>query len=541
MDAITADRIVMSDAVFTANTLEASPGFVAIKGDTILAVGAPGEEGRFIGPDTLVEDFEDALVMPGFNDSHMHFALASAQKDEDFCVDVEGCRSEEEALGRIRRFATANPDNPWIYGWGWDSSMWESKKDPTKAELDAISTERPICISHFTMHTSWCNSKALELAGITRDTPDPEGGIIGRDESGELTGVLYEHPASHLVADLPLNVPDLAKSIRKRLAAFAQLGITAIGDMFPRDVTNDDVYETYRELEEDGALTCRITFFPSLLDLDEVIEMRETYSSDRLRIGGVKQIMDGIIETHTALMQKPYENDGSNCGDLVIDLQEFERLLERADAHGIAVRTHCIGDESARLVLNAHEQTQLKNGFKGLRNCIEHAETVTDEDIERMARLGVCASVQPLHATFGSSTGEYQVALGEERANRCWRFRNLLDAKVHVGISTDFPACAMVEPLQVIYAATTRCMPDGFPEGGFNRSYALTLGEVLQCMTLGSAYVESFDQRIGSLERGKLADLIVLDRNLFAVDDPRQIQEARVLLTLVGGHEAYRA
>lgn len=534
-----ADRVIKSSAIFTATTHETLSGAVAIAGDRILAVGDLEAIEPLIGPETQVEDMGDKLVMPGFNDSHMHFALASAQKDEDFCVIVEGLHTKEECLARIAQFAESHPGNPWIYGWGWDSAMWEVQEDPTREDLDAISSTRPICISHFTMHTSWCNSVALEMAGITRDTPDPAGGIIGRDEDSEPTGVLYEHPASCLVADMALDIPDLASSVRKLLKRFASLGITAIGDVFPRDITNRDVYETYQRLERDGELSCRITFYPSLLDVPRAQEMRAQYRSNRLRIGGVKQLMDGIIEAQTACMLDPYV--GGGCGETILPPEQFKQLVAEADGAGLAVRVHCIGDATARLMLDACEAAEKTNGNKGLRHCIEHAETIQDADIERMARLGVCASVQPLHATFGTVTGFYAEVLGEERANRCWRFRNLLDAGVHVGISTDFPAAFSVEPLLVIHAATTRCMPDGFPEGGFNRRYALSLAETLQCMTLGSAYVESFERETGSLEPGKLADLIVIDRNLFALEDPQEILDARVELTLVGGEEVFRA
>ncbi|MDY2777627.1 MAG: amidohydrolase [Collinsella sp.] len=533
------DRILLSNAVFTGNSLMPFPGGVAISGNKIVGVGSK-EDMVALGSDTTeIEDFGDRLIMPGFNDSHLHFASGSAMDDPDFCVNLMDCRSEAECAEKVRAFCERHPDREWVYGLGWDTAMWEDHTPPTKASLDAFSPDQAICLSSFDHHAVWSNSAALDRVGIDADTPQPEGGEIVHDDAGEPTGLLLGQPASMKVSIPALYVDGLDKSIARLLGIFKSLGITAVGDMFPRDLSNEDIYEIYKNIEDRGELTCRVTVFPSLFEIADALKLRNALCSDRLRIGGVKQVLDGVIEAHTAFMLEPYEG-GDFRGETNLPKDQFIDLVCQADASGLPVRVHCIGDAAARLALDAHERAQKLNGKKGLHHCLEHIETIADEDIERMARLDISGCVQPLHATFGSSTGFYNACIGDERASRCWRFRNILDEGVRLGISTDFPAAPLLDPLQVVYASVSRCMPDGSPSEGFHKEYALTLGETLQCMTQGSAWVESFETKIGTLEPGKLADIVVLDRDLFKVEDVHEIAESSVILTMMDGEVIYR-
>lgn len=533
-----ADRILLSESIFTANTLEPFAGAVAVKGEDIIGVGKADEMARYKGPDTEVLDFGDATIVPGFNDSHLHFSFGAAQSDPDFCVVVLDCHTKEETLRLIRAFSDAHPDNPWVYGFGWGATPWEVEQPPTRQDLDAIDAVRPVCLTHFSGHTVWCNTKALELAGITRDTPDPEGGTIVRDEQGEPTGWLLEE-ASHPVGTLALNVPDLASSIRKLMVSFARQGITAVGDVFPHEVSND-VYATYAQMEAAGEMTCRITFFPSLLDVPHAAALRDEYHSDWVRVGGVKQLMDGILEAQTAWMLSPYLGSDTHAGAPILTEEQFEEQVMQADAAGLPVRAHAIGDATARMVIDVHERVQKAHGKKGLRHCIEHLETTQASDIERMQALELCACVQPLHAVYGTNLSDYGQYVGD-RANRTWRFADMLKEGVHLAIGTDFPAAASTEPMQVLQGAVTRCLPDGSHIDDYQADQVLTMGQALQGMTQGSAYVESFDHRIGTLEEGKLADIVVMDRNLFAIEDPFDIQNAKVRMTMVGGRIVYDA
>lgn len=539
MTALHADKILLSECVFTANTLQPFAGAVAIKGDTIIGVGKAEEVARYRGPDTEVLDFGDATILPGFNDSHVHFSQAATTWDPDFCIPLFDCLTKNQCIERIADFAAAHPDSPWVYGFGWGATApWELETPPTAADLDAIDAVRPICMVHFTGHNIWCNSRALELAGIDCGTPDPEGGEIVRDADGNPTGFLVEE-ASHPVGALALNVPNLASSLRKLMATFVSQGITSVGDVFPREVSND-VYATYGEMERKGDMLLRVTFFPSLLDVDEVAGLRDTYCSDWVRVGGVKQLMDGILEAGTAWMIDPYVDSDDHFGAPNLTEEQFEHFVMKADAAGLAVRAHCIGDATARMVIDVHERVQRVHGKKGLRHCLEHLETAQASDLERMAALDLCACIQPLHSVYGQNESAYEQYIGD-RANHTWRFADMLKMGIHIGISTDFPAAASSNPMDVLQGAMTRALPDGSHVDSYQVDQVLTMGEALQAMTRGSAYVETFEHRVGTLEEGKLADIVVMDRDLFAIEDTLSIHEASPQMTMVGGAVVFQA
>ncbi|MEG0323294.1 MAG: amidohydrolase family protein, partial [Raoultibacter sp.] len=295
-----ADYILLSDAVFTGETLEPFAGGVVVDGKKIVAVGTKDDVLALRGSDTEVIDCGNKLIAPGFNDSHLHFASGAAMNDPDFCVNLMGCESEVECASRVQAFCEAHPDNEWVYGVGWDTAMWENHTLPSRETLDAFAPNQPICLSSFDHHAVWANGAALAAAGITSATPQPEGGEIVHDETGRPTGLLLGQPASMQVSELALHVKGLKGSILRLLDIFKGLGITAVGDMFPRDLSNDDIYDIYQEIEDEGDLSCRVTFFPSLLEIPEALYLRTICDSDRLRVGGVKQVLDGVIEAQTA-------------------------------------------------------------------------------------------------------------------------------------------------------------------------------------------------------------------------------------------------
>lgn len=537
-----ADYLLRSSAVFTGNELEPFAGSVAIRGNEIIAVGDEEEVGSVCGGSTRIVECGDRLIMPGFIDAHMHFPLASVQNDPDFCIFLMDTKSEEECVERVRAFAESHPGDGWIYGCGWYSQVWDNPVDPTKESLDALGLDRPVCLSDFSMHCAWCNSVALDLVGLTPDTPQPEGGVIRHDADGNLTGLLDEPPATDYVLNRVLDVPDLKASLKKSLRRFAQLGITGIGDMFPRGVTCNNVYETYQELADEGDLTMRIAFFPDLEDIAEAKRLRSEYHSDFVRCGGVKIILDGCIEAHTAYMKEPYldTDDPSFVSEPSVSPEHLKALVRQADAAGLPVRVHAIGNATASLALDAFVEAIEANGFKGLRHAIEHTDTLCFEDIARMNRLGIAAAVQPQHPIGGLGLGIFEASIGPDLTAKMWRYREELDGGVHLGFSTDWPAVMSINPLDTIYAAVTRCEFDGTPEGGYFPEMAVTLGEALQCHTQGSAYVDGMESCVGTLEPGKLADLIVLDRNLFACD-PLEVRKAQIELTMVDGAVVYAA
>lgn len=538
----TADFLLISTAVFTGNELEPTPGAVAVCGNEIMAVGSAESMDELVDIDTIVLDLGDKLVMPGFNDSHLHFALGSVQTDEDFCVNLMPAKSEQECCEAVEQFAKAHPNNPWIYGQGWYSQVWNNPVDPTRHSLDALDIDRPICLSDFSMHVAWLNTKALNLLGITKDTPDPAGGIIRREADGSPNGILCEPPATDLALNVVLDVPDLESSLEKSMKRFNAVGITAVGDMYPRGVMCEDVYGTYQDMADSNRSRIRIAFFPDMEDIARAKAERRKHHGDMVRCGGVKLLMDGCVEAYTAFMESPYlnaEQGPAYRGEAEKSQEELNEIVANAVAAGFAPRIHAIGDGAAHMIVNAYEEAVAKCGRKGTRFVVEHTDNLLAEDIPRMNRLGISAAIQPQHPIGGLGQGMYELALGEERTSHMWRYREEIDGGVCLGLGTDWPAVMSINPIDTIYAAVTRSEFNGEPAEGYFRNNAISLGEALQAHTRGAAWVEGFEDRIGTLEEGKLADIVVLSCNPFDLD-PMDLRSVKVVMTMFDGAIVYK-
>lgn len=531
-----ATYILKSSCIFTATQSEPVSGAVVVSEGRIAEVLIQSQLEDYRCEGAIILDFGDRTIMPGFNDSHVHFPTGAVQSDPHFCVPgLPDCRSEDDCVQAVKKFAAENPDNPWIYGCGWYSDVWTNPVEPTKASLDALELDRPVCLKSFDMHTVWLNSLGLEKLGITKDTPQPESGFYEHDDAGELTGLIRE---STLIDDTVLNVPNLKSSLLHCLKLFREHGITAIADVYPQGISNPNVPELLHELELDGMLSCRVSMFPDIRDTERARQLRDTYNSDVLRVGGLKQIVDGVADGGTAYMSRPYANDPQNTGSPYMSAGELNELVRRADCDGFAVKLHAIGDAAIDMCLDAYENVR-GQGDRGLHHSIEHIETIRPDEIERMAKLKILANVQPQHAVGGLSFDGYKFFLGSEMEKGLWPFREAVDAGVALALGTDFPAVYSLNPLWTIYEAVTRSDPDtGLPEEGYFREHALTLPEALTFHTRGSAYAESMEDRLGTLERGKLADIIVIDRNLFAID-PMEIRFAKVDMTMFSGKIIY--
>lgn len=531
-----ADIILKSSAIFTGKSEQVFSGGVAIAGNRIIAVGKDDEIDSLKGIGTEVYQFGDNLILPGFNDSHFHFAYGCALEDDSFCVDLSGCRSEEECAALVQKFAAKWPNNPWIFGRGWNHWAWDKPVMPTRASLDRVVPDRPVCLGSWDLHEAWVNKKALEVCNIDRNTPDPDGGFIVKDEDGKPNGILQEVGATALALKLALNVPDLKSAVKKFLRKAAKLGITSVGDVAPLGVSNDNVYALYKELEDEGVLTTRISFYPEMeSDLNEVRALQQLYSSEKLRIAGLKKIIDGVCESHTGYMVDPYTDDPTTRSHSLVPDELLKAQVINANKEGFAVRLHAIGDAAVRLCLDSFETSQIQNGKNGLRNAIEHIENIQPSDIERFSKLDVIASMQPLHVV--SNIDGYPVLVGEERVKRAWAMKTLLKTGAKLAFSTDFPVVD-ADPIQSIYAAVTRTTTEGYPTGGFVPEEKLSLAETLQGLTYGSAYVENFEKDLGTLEVEKLADIVVLSKNLFDVT-ASEILDTRVLLTVMDGNVIY--
>jgi predicted amidohydrolase YtcJ len=390
-------------------------------------------------------------------------------------------------------------------------------------------------------HGVWVNSKALAIAGITNDTKDPFGGKIERDENGEATGFLYEN-ASGLVTRHAFDFSNEqeAELLRAFMDGAAAYGITSVNDVMPYFHGNIGSVAAYGALDAKNGLTVRIHAAPNLFgDLDEVVEWRNKYGSEKLRVNMVKQFLDGVSTTHTALLLDDYANAPGDKGSSLLKLDKVEKAVPEAHRRGLSVKLHCCGDASLRLALDYYENAIKMYGNTGARHAIEHCEMVSDIDMPRFGALGVIPSVQPEHVAMTQTFAEnpYHTTLGKERADKTWPFKSLLESAGVLAIGSDCPVVDS-NPFLGIYRAVTRLHNDGEPAGGWNPSQKLTLSEILKCYTWGSAYGVGREDELGTLAPGRFADIVILSQNPFETDEAELI-DGKVEVTVMDGRVIY--
>ena len=532
---MTADMIIKGNAIFDSVSDKPFAGFVAVKGNRIAAVGKDMESiSQYAGDDTKIIDAGDRLVMPGFHDSHTHLILAGMYKTYP---NLGSARSEEEAAVMLKDYYDGQPGDGWVYGFNWYHVFWDKKELPRKETLDRYFPDRPVFLINAEAHGAWVNSLALEIAGVTADTPDPFGGEIARDENGEPTGFLYESAIEYVAAHALIFTEEQEKTfLRKYMADAAELGITGVVDVQPyfgKDLGSLDVYTG---MESDGELTVRITAAANLLgDLDEALENSKKYCTEKVRAHMLKQFVDGVITTHTALLLEDYTDAPGNRGTQLSELEKIDAAVQEGHKRGLWIKIHAIGDRAIRFTIDSYEKAIKTYGANGCRHAIEHVEMVTDSDIKRFGQLGLIPSVQPEHIGLMPTWEgeEYRVNIGEERAGRTWSFRSLLESAGVLAIGSD---CPVVDnnPFYAIHRGVTRLHDDGLPEGGWNPTQKLTVADILRGYTLGSAYGIGREDELGTLEEGKFADIAVIDRNLFETE-PKDIRGAHVDMTIMDG------
>lgn len=532
---MTADMIIKGNAIFDSVSDKPFVGFVAVKGNRIAAVGKDMDSiSQYAGADTKIIDAGDRLVMPGFHDSHTHLILAGMYKTYP---NLGSARSEEEAAAMLKDYYDSQPGDGWVYGFNWYHVFWDKKELPRKETLDRYFPDRPVFLINAEAHGAWVNSLALEIAGVTADTPDPFGGEIARDENGEPTGFLYESAIEYVAAHALIFTEEQEKTfLRKYMADAAELGITGVVDVQPyfgKDLGSLDVYTG---MESDGELTVRITAAANLLgDLDEALENSKKYCTEKVRAHMLKQFVDGVITTHTALLLEDYTDAPGNRGTQLSELEKIDAAVQEGHKRGLWIKIHAIGDRAIRFTIDSYEKAIKTYGANGCRHAIEHVEMVTDSDIERFGQLGLIPSVQPEHIGLMPTWEgeEYRVNIGEERAGRTWPFRSLLESAGVLAIGSD---CPVVDnnPFYAIHRGVTRLHDDGLPEGGWNPTQKLTVADILRGYTLGSAYGIGREDELGTLEEGKFADIAVIDRNLFETE-PKDIRGAHVDMTIMDG------
>lgn len=532
---VIADKIISSKAVFTGLENEAKPAALAIKGNKIIAIGSKEDIKSCIGPETKEYDYGNQLVMPGFHDAHLHLMFGSLFTHAS--IDLSGARSSKEAANLVKQFADERQEDEWIFGYGWDQTNWEDKKFPNRYLLDDVIPDRPTILFHAEGHYTWVNSKALQVAGVTKQTANPDYGTIEKDENGEVTGILIE-TATNLVADIALAMPE--EKQRALFEAFlqqaARLGVTSVNDLYASSFDRLKNWDLYNEFDKTGKLTTRIHLYPALGgDLEEAKVMRDTYTSEKLKFTGLKQFIDGVVTGHTAYMLDPYLDKPETKGSAAFPEETLRDWVLTADKEGFQIRFHTIGDGAVRLGLDLFEEAQQANGVRDSRHALEHIEVIHPSDISRFKEIGVIPSVQPSHLALMPKES-HTLRVGKEKDPYTYLCKTLQDAVEHIAFSTDYPITTL-DPFKEIYYAVTRL--DFTGEYEWNKKEQVTIAEALRAYTRGAAYSSFRENELGTLEEGKLADIIVLDQNLFDVSVDK-IPQTKVELTIMDGDVVYR-
>lgn len=536
-----ATMIISSDCIFDSFREKPFQGFVAIKGNRIFAVESGNDYSRYADDDTIIKSFGDQTVMAGFHDSHTHLLMAGLFKTY---VNLADCRSEEEAALKVKKAVDADPvKEGWIRGFSWYHVFWDNKTLPTAKSLDLYFPDRPVCLLHAEAHGAWINSAAMKMIGLTKDTPNPSGGVIIRDECGNPTGVLLE-AATGLATKYAFDFTQEEEKniIRSFMRTAKEIGITSINDVQPYYHGNMGNLSVYSDLDKAGELTVRIHAAPDLFgNLDQVIEDQIKYTSEKLKINHVKQFLDGVVTTHTSLLLDEYADDPGNFGEELYDLKAIRKAVLQAHRRGLSVKLHSCGDRSARYAIDYIEEAVKKYGQNYCRHAIEHLELVNHEDYERIKKLNIFPSVQPEHLALTQTFAEnpYPETLGKERADRAFAYKSLYEAAGILGIGSD---CPVVDnnPFLEIFRAITRVHNDFMPKGGWTPSEKLTRSEILKCYTYGSAYGVLRENELGSLTAGKFADIVVIDKNLFDIPEP-EILNSKVIMTIMDGKIIYES
>ena len=492
---------------------------------------AAGDESLLTGfPQANRIDGNGRTVLPGLTDAHAHvYGLGFLAVS----LDLAGTPDLDDAVRQIREYSQNNPHLRWIQGRGWNQVLWPVKEFPQAADIDAVVSDRPVWLRRIDGHAGWANSAAMQLAGIDDDTPDPIGGKILRNTSGKATGVLIDKAMGLMTVHIPApDKDDIRQAYLQANDVLISYGMTGVHDTG----INIREAEVYMSMADDGELDMRI--YAMLSDagsnLDAMGQPLKGYGNDRLDIAAVKIYADGALGSRGAALIEPYSDDVENRGLPFYTLDELTAFTRKANDMGFQVGIHAIGDYGNRQALNAFEFAQ-GGALSPLRNRIEHAQIIALDDIPRFAELGVIASMQATHATSDMNMAEDRI--GPERVKGAYAWRKLLDADAVIANGSDFPV-ELANPMFGLYASVSRQSRAGLPEGGWYGGEKLNREETLHSFTLAAAFAAHQEDRLGSLEPGKWADFIVVDRDFFEIPES-EIDDIQVLQTWVGGELVY--
>lgn len=510
----------------TASGSRSFSGLIVVDG-RIERVLAEGEAPPSIAGARIV-DAGGKTLLPGLIDAHGHVPGLGQERIE---ADLRGAATLDETLARVRGFARKNPSNQWVVGRGWNQVLWPDKRFPTARDLDTVIADRPVVLTRVDGHAIWVNSAALKLAGVTATTADPSGGQILRDAKGEPTGVFVD-AASVLVERHvpPLSDAQAKEALRAAMNEIATLGLTGVHDAG----IDERQYRLYQELGAADALSVRI--YAMLADGEVARGIiaagpKPAQFDDRLQMRSVKAWVDGALGSRGAAMLAAYSDQPNHRGLMLYTREQMNTLTALTAKHGWQLNVHAIGDAGNRVVLDAFERHMTQQQRSVLRPRIEHAQVIALSDIPRIAQLGVIASIQPTHATSDMNMAEDRV--GAERIKGAYAWRALLNSGVRLAAGSDFPV-ELANPFHGLYAAVTRSDRNGKPPGGWRAHEKLTREEALRIFTLDAAFAAHMENAVGSLEPGKWADFILIDRDYFKVDES-EIDDIHVLATYVGG------
>jgi predicted amidohydrolase YtcJ len=527
------DVIIVNANVHTMDRSHPQAEAIALNGNRIIAVGSNDEIRKLAAANTRVIDARGQLVLPGFNDSHVHFLSGGFQLSS---VDLRDANTPQEFAERIRTFAAKASAGTWITGGDWDHERWPDARLPTKELVDRFTPNTPVFVNRLDGHMALANSLALKLAGVTRETQDPNGGVIVRDPAGEPTGILKDAAQSFVWKVIP------PASFDQKLAAAraatnhaASLGVTSVHDMSAG--TDVGVYQT---LLDRGELKTRIYAVWPLPRWDRLAAtgVRAHFGSAMLRTGGLKGFADGSLGSTTALFFDPYLDAPNTSGIPSDEMFPDGAMLERvrgADRAGLQVLIHAIGDRANDKILSIYEQIEKEDGDRDRRFRIEHAQHLRAQDIPRFARDKVVASMQPFHAIDDGRWAEKRI--GPQRAKTTYAFRSLLDAGTTLAFGTDWTV-APLNPILSIYAAVTRRTLDGKHPIGWVPEQKISVEEAVRAYTVGSAFAEFQENDKGTITSGKLADIVILSRDIFTID-PNEIEKVAVTMTIMDGRVVF--
>ena len=544
-----ADRIFVNGKIWTADDVRPLARALAVNGDKIIAVGSNEEVRAIASPDTAVIDLRGRLVLPGFQDSHLHFPGRSVNE-----VDLHGVENLKNFQQRLSDFAKAHPSLPWIIGHGWGYSAFPDQT-VNKKYIDAVIPDRPVYVLERDGHMGFGNTKALQIAGVSSATPEPPNGQIMKGKNGEPTGEFKEAAQGLIFSHIPpRSTEDQYQSLLQHMDEAAAAGLTAVQDAY----TSMESFPVFERAAAADALKLRFRFAPPILlvegggdppnhklekslteaDLAPYRKLRETFQGPLMKFGAVKGVLDGTVDARTAAMFEPYVGGGT--GIPFWEQDDLNKTVALYDKEGFQVLLHAIGDKAINMALNAFEYAAKTNGTSGRRHRVEHAEVPLLSDLPRFRQLGVIASTQAMFANPDATVLEnFAALLGPARASHADSFKIFDDAGVVQAFGSDWGVFPF-EPLPAIYCAVTRTTPQGTPAGGWYPAGRISVEAALRHFTRDGAYA-SFDEEVrGTLTAGKLADFVVLSKDILA-SPTAEILNTKVLLTVMGGKDTYRS